>query len=365
MRNGMIKYQYAKDSDQKLIDINYLNEMNRHEFKFFCIGCGNELIARLGKQKIKHFAHKMIVTCSGETYLHQLGKQLFYENYNYCLANAQPFYIEIYQSKICNHYEDDLGFICNLERKINKFDLIKYFDKISIETKEGSFIADILLYSTYNNNKIFIEIAVTHLSSEDKINSNYRIIELEISSEEELEPIKRKLLSKKNESIKFINFKPIVFKCKGNCEKSFNFITLDKNEQCLLKQYNLTQIKQILIEDKDKILDYKILKDRQILYPEIFKKGVADFALKGLKIKNCYLCRYHANNDSWDDKELGSNLVFCKFLKIQCNSNQAVKCSYFKFEDKYVKEILEESKEYEMEIEQYFTDENGEKYEIL
>jgi hypothetical protein len=54
----MIKYQYAKDENEKLIEINSLNEENRGNSKFFCIGCGNELIARLGKIKAHHFAHK-------------------------------------------------------------------------------------------------------------------------------------------------------------------------------------------------------------------------------------------------------------------------------------------------------------------
>ena len=161
----MIKYQYAKDENEKLIDIDSLNQENRDKSKFFCIGCGNELIARLGKIKVHHFAHKKVVTCSGETYLHLLGKQLFFENYTDCLNNQKPFTIEIYQKSTCNHYENELGLNCKLPKIATKFDLTQFFDKISVETREGSFIADIMLTSKNGKDKVFVEIAVTHLSS--------------------------------------------------------------------------------------------------------------------------------------------------------------------------------------------------------
>jgi len=234
----MIKYQYAKDKNGNLIDINNLNEKNRNNVSYFCIGCGNELIARLGKIKVHHFSHKKEVNCSGETYLHLLGKQLLYDNYLECLKTNVPFNIEFYQKRVCNHYEQDLGVKCNLEKSIVKFDLTQHFDKISIEEREGSFIADIMLTSKSGKDKIFIEIAVTHLSTEQKLNSKYRIIEINIDSEEDFEPIKSKLLSINNSKIKFKNFKTKQINCNGNCENIYNFLTLDKEGRCLLKQLN-------------------------------------------------------------------------------------------------------------------------------
>jgi len=203
----MIKYQYAKDKNGNLIDINNLNKKNRNQVSYFCIGCSNELIARLGKIKVHHFSHKKEVNCSGETYLHLLGKQLFYDNYLECLKTNAPFNIEFYQKRVCNHYEQDLDVKCKLEKSVVKFDLTQHFDKISIEEREGSFIADIMLTSKSEKDKIFIEIAVTHLSAEQKLNSKYRIIEITVDSEEDFEPIKSKYLSINNSKIKFKNFK--------------------------------------------------------------------------------------------------------------------------------------------------------------
>jgi len=73
----MVKYQYAFDQKGQVIFIYDLTKDSLIVNKFKCISCGNEIIARLGRLKKKHFAHKEIVTCSGETYIHQLGKQLF------------------------------------------------------------------------------------------------------------------------------------------------------------------------------------------------------------------------------------------------------------------------------------------------
>lgn len=354
----MIKYQYAKDENEKLINIDSLNEENRRNSKFFCIGCGNELIARLGKIKVYHFAHKKVVTCSGETYLHLLGKQLFFENYSDCLNTKKPFTIEIYQKRTCNHYEKELGFKCKLPKVTTQFDLTQFFDKISIETREGSFIADIMLTSKNGKEKVFVEIAVTHLSTEQKLNSNYRIIELEIENEEDFEPIKRKYLSVNDSKIKFKNFKTNEINaslCNGNCQIDYNFFTLDKDGKCLLKQRNLKQIKNQLAYEKDRVVKYEISKDNGYNYPNIFKKGLATFSQENLKIKNCFVCRYHAENNSWQYLEDTTGVpIFCKFLKIKCNSNQAVSCEYFKLEKNYVQEIITTNQEYESEMEQYY-----------
>ena len=88
----MIKYQYAKDEKGKLIDINSLDRKERENIKFFCVGCDNELIPKLGQIKKHHFAHKKVVACSAQTYLHLLGKKLFFDNYTECLKTKKPFF---------------------------------------------------------------------------------------------------------------------------------------------------------------------------------------------------------------------------------------------------------------------------------
>jgi len=129
-------------------------------------------------------------------------------------------------------------------------------------------------------------------------------------------------------------------------------LTLDKEGRCLLKQLNLKQIKRLLSTDSEKIEKYKIFEDDGCGYSNIFVNAVATFAQDNYKIKNCFICRYHADNISWYEDTNGVP-IFCKFLKIKCNSNKAVTCEYFRLEKKYVEEILQVPQECENEIEKY------------
>lgn len=341
----MITYKYARGKDNKLIDICSLNGKCKNDFEFYCIACGNELIAKLGRVNVHHFAHKKIVTCSVETYLHALGKQLFFETYTKCLIEKTPFFIEIYRERTCNHYADELGQKCKLPKDLQKFDLTQSFDKISIEKREGDFIADILLSSTKVLEKVFVEIAVTHISTELKLNSNYRIIEIKIQVEEDFESIRNRFLSVTESNVKFKNFRPKELNtsiCIGNCEVNYNLFTLESDGRCLLRQRNLKQIQKQLNLSTEKIVKYQISKDCGYNYSLIFKKGLATFSMQNLQVKNCFLCRYHAENNSWlYFIDTTGEPIFCKFLKIKCNSNQAVVCDYFKLDNKCVQDIIE------------------------
>ena len=336
----MIKYQYAKDDNEKLIDIDSLNDENRNRSKFFCIGCGNELIARLGKIKVHHFAHKKVVTCSGETYLHLLGKQLFFENYTDCLNKQKPFAIEIYQKR----NDKDIvvcSFSCMSEAPAK--DLMNFFEKGYPYVLDADVTSGEQTDGTY---KVFVEIerhkdvptqvlemldGVGKLANIDKFKFRY-------------------YKSFKSQDAQMENISATV-----PLDKSA--LTLDKDGRCLLKQKNLRQIKSRLATEKEKIVNYEISKDSGHNYSEIFKTGVATYAQQNLKVKNCFICRYHAENNSWNYYEDTTGVpIFCKFLKIKCNSNQAVSCEYFKLEKNYVDDILTTIRQNEADFQEYYTE---------
>ena len=102
--------------------------------KYTCCNCGGELIARKGKIKAHHFSHKSEGNCSYESYLHKVSKIKFYEIYTQCLENKKPFYIEYKTKLTCVSCKDieNINIECELKDKIGRFDLTKYFDKISI-----------------------------------------------------------------------------------------------------------------------------------------------------------------------------------------------------------------------------------------
>ena len=109
------KYSYAFDRNSNLVNINDLDrKITKFGEIFFCLGCNNPLIPRLGKIKIKHYAHKHIeISCNYESYLHKLSKTIFFNEYTKCLNNNLPFNITILKKSSCNFYQEKYNLICS------------------------------------------------------------------------------------------------------------------------------------------------------------------------------------------------------------------------------------------------------------
>src|SRR6478609_912503 len=118
-----MKNLYALNIQRKLIHINEVDKAVSG--KYHCLQCGDELIARKGKIKRHHFAHKNKIECNFETYLHKLGKLMFYDAYKDCIVNKKPFYIQYEKEKICNSCTnvEPINRSCNLGIEKVKFDL--------------------------------------------------------------------------------------------------------------------------------------------------------------------------------------------------------------------------------------------------
>ena len=297
------------------------------------------MIAVTGEKRIKHFRHKIIteINCSPETYLHKLTKIKFYKTYLECLRDNKPFNIKILMNRVCNFYEKDFLVTCELESQKIIFDLTKYFKKIFIESREQSFIPDILLESeNENKEKIFFEVAVTHKSTQEKINSGYRIIEFAIFSEQDIEIIESCLLEE-GEAINFLNFNRFLRKtnlCKGKCDKGilpyskepvlYRIFIIYKNGQCVLTDKTLEEISLLR---KYQILNIEYISRVEATDTGIFfRRKVVESYQNGFNVENCFLCRYHGVNYSF--KQEGT--IFCKYLKNTGNSNMAANCEYFR-----------------------------------
>lgn len=164
-----IKYRYALNNTNDLVDIHKLERINRRAgAPYSCLGCGAELIPHLGQHRAKHFNHQQAQECSGETYLHRLAKQVFFDTYTNSLANGQPFTLEIRTPSTCGWYEAQLGFTCN-RQNTEHIDLTRHFDRVDIEQTIASFRADILLSSSHRSEVILIEFVVTHACEVEKI----------------------------------------------------------------------------------------------------------------------------------------------------------------------------------------------------
>jgi hypothetical protein len=357
----MIKYKFAYNSQEKIIDIQTLSKSSK-QGNYICLGCGHEMVPVLGEKKVKHFRHKVIkeINCSPETYLHKLAKTKFYQTYQDCLENDKPFKIRLLTYPICNFYENDFLTTCQLSVKLKEFELTKFFKKIYLECKEGSFIPDVLLESD-KQEKIFFEVAVTHFSSEAKVQSNYRIIEFSINSEDDIKKIESAILEESDE-IKFLNFKnkPKGNWCNGKCSNGivpnaserliYNIFVVYQNGRSAFIKLPLDYLETLLPQ----ILHFEYISlEQQEDVGSFYRNKVIETHSKKINIRNCFLCRYHAQNESWSKE----GTIFCKFLKNTGNSNMASDCKYFRadpqsfYKYQYVEyeDIQEDKKEDEYE----------------
>ncbi|MBD2302314.1 competence protein CoiA family protein [Nostoc sp. FACHB-190] len=342
-RTQIIKYQYAIDSNEKTINVENLSANSEVRKKVFrCLSCNNILIPVLGQKKRKHFRHKLDVqlNCSPETYLHKLAKLKFYEVYSNCIKYNQPFWVDFEVSQICDYYQVDFLKTCNFNKGKQKFNLVEYFKNIELEQREGSFIPDVLLTSA-KGDKIFIEVAVTHEVSFEKIKSQHRIIEISIAQESDIEVINNQYLLE-SEKIKFINFKRKQIKnyCHGSCIEGiqpyakcpalYNFFTIYPNGKSAIIQETLEWLQE-KIETKSfiyhELVEVDNIDNRR---NKVFLRKIVEAYFNKLSVRNCYLCRYHGSNfRNYDD-----NPIFCKFLKKTCNSNEAANCQFYRADPK-------------------------------
>lgn len=331
----MLKYRYAENSNNKIVDVTKLQKQNLDKNEVFkCIGCSNILIPVLGQKRQKHFRHKIDIDCQPETYLHKLAKIKFYEVYTLCLLQGEPFLITLEQKQICNHYQNEFLFCCDFNESQPTFDLTKYFQKINLEKRENEFIPDLLLTSKQGD-KLFVEIAVTHRVSKEKENSRYKIIELDIASEKDLQIIESKNIEQ-GEKARLFNFKNQVIKdfCRGRCRNKFqpysyclakyNYFVVFNNGKSAIINITLDEINKLEVNQKIK---YKELLDFFRSNHEksgMFIKLVMESYFNNWGIKNCFLCRYHG------EANYSEHPIFCKFLKKNCNSNEAANCKYYR-----------------------------------
>ena len=337
-----IKYRYACNSAGNIVDIDTVPKNWKSSEIFTCLSCSRALSPVLGIKRRKHFRHKTDFenNCSPETYLHKLAKQTFFETYNSCIENKQEFFIVLKMKKICTFYGKDFNYLCDLGEEAFHFDLTRYFPTINLETRVGNFIPDLLL-SNERGDKIFIEIAVTHLSSQEKTQSNYRIIELDVKDEADIEVIKSCLLSEE-QNVKFLNFNKesqgdfCSGKCinglkpNDSCSARYNlFVLYQDNKTRLFKNIGLDEV--IELQESPLILEWEfvIVPDSQTIR-SIYIQKIIQYYYDEKPIKNCFLCRYQRN--SFYGYE-----IYCRFLRKSGNSHMATQCNCYWLSPKFLK----------------------------
>lgn len=324
-----MKNLYALDKNNRLIHIKSVNKELKE--KYSCCNCNGDLIARMGKVKAHHFSHKSDGNCSYESYLHKVAKIKFYEKYSKCLKSNEPFYLEYKTELTCVSCKDieNINIQCKLKDKIERFDLIKYFDKITVEKGVNGFIADVLLESSSRSDEILIEFAVTHKCEKDKIENGLRIIEIQLKDENDLKFIDFKYIRLSNKQIELFNFK-INHKIGEHinpkkCNTKFEFFSILKDNRALKIEKTMSKISLEIETKKHKY--YKVLEKKENEYTALdFIRLIQDYAFKDKSFKNCYSCRFSTPNNNY----YAEYSLFCKRIRCELpNSNVGSDCDKY------------------------------------
>lgn len=294
-----IKYQYAYiDNDREnIISIKEINNENRKKYRFYCIGCGNELLPRAIGSKCRqaHFYHKETVECSGETYLHKLAKTIIKNKFD---AQSEflieyPVTRECEKSENCPYHNE----YCHEHDPMYQLDLKKYYDTCNEEVPIKDFKADLLLTKTNDSNRqpVLIEICVTHPCDLVKRNSGLRIIEIKVKNEQDIFDLKEKKILQEPD------FGPLK-------EKKIEFISFKRE----VKEPRSAQIQRYLYNPKQEIngsfqlidcayAKYRLRTDSLTELNVVIPKGYTrsdvwvplSWILKKKGIRRCYYCKFY------------------------------------------------------------------------
>ena len=178
------KYRFARDATGSVLDVTRLTERPKG---ITCLGCGGAMSARMGRERVHHFAHKSLSDCSPETYRHILAKNVFLLRYKQAVREAMPFLVELSHPLVCAAHDrfpmcpEDFG------TTPRAWDLTHHYDVAHLEKQHGPYVADVLLSNLTDPARVlFVEMCVTHASTEEKTQFA-RMIEIDVFDENRID----------------------------------------------------------------------------------------------------------------------------------------------------------------------------------
>lgn len=333
------KYQhFALDASDNIVDIKNVDNNQR----YFCPHCHGEMIAKRGDIRQWHFAHKTD-KCSYDKYLHSIAEIMIMNWFN----KKETIILSMDNFEKCNKYDSCIFYdASNCEgTKRTQFDLKKYYSKCILEHRYEGFIAD--LYCECNTNPaspIFIEIFVTHECSQEKKNSNIRIIELFIQSEEDILDIVNSSNLVESDMVRLYNFQrkeSLIDKFAQPFQKYILYPTLKsyvEYDTCTCRNYD---------QHRKGIYEISMPYDECIPYffnsGGLYMVGKVKAYLDGYLKKDCQICK-------WQETDfIGAR--FCKLYKKcgnpkYCDDNDASKCSMFRVNTEVINNTISDFSEY-------------------
>lgn len=332
---GKVQFHFAANEANELVHIDSVTSENRHEHKYHCIECGEEMIPRLGDVNSHHFAHKSGNETCGETYLHRLGKILLKQKFE--LSSFPISYMrnaKCLQSASCPFYKEE---ICHGDIYEN-FDLCRYYDTCIEEQTIKNFRADLLLTHSKKSERepVLLEIFVTHKSTEQKKNSGQKIIELRVKDDIELRNLIDNCL-KESDAVVFYGFGRKASKDVQLSNRAIHHFCLFKSGATYATNYDDTPSCDERAGNRNAI--FELAMDCDYLGEvNIYDFGLAYAVKEGLQFKNCRICKYSSTRDY---------PMYCKMSRKfgtppYPDQKYASNCQYYVLARQYVEELIKQ-----------------------
>lgn len=323
-------YTYAIDGESHLINVTEAVKGNN----YYCPSCGEIMIPRQGSIRRWHFAHKgNLRNCSYETYLHKVAKKRICE----CFNESPQFTILVHSKRTCAVAGCLIGeiYFCTWNGT-NKFNLKEYYTHCEEEVKIDNYRADLVISNKTNNSfPILIEIYVTHKSTQEKLNSNYRIIEIKIESEEDIDQIVSTAsiegsssafnygLEMKDEKNRFYNFKINSKEVPGIENQMFKYrFWVNQKGYFHLDTHPVRCLEQNPSDFENSI--FRIESRLPISWDFAFFM----LSMSGIGIKYCTMCEFYKMNNRYERSICV--LYKSKGTKQNPRLSSAMRCPYFK-----------------------------------
>lgn len=272
------------------------------------------------------------------------ARQCFLDHFRYYQQNEQSIEL-VYpcakkcESQNCPHLKQGR---CVKPSGFDRFDLTGKFDTFIKEEYPESFSQDLILT---NGKKASIRFKFgLRLLDSPISNDKEKTVQYAVDPDSGTIPWNECSVIQEGLKVRFLNFEK---KNILDCNREFyRGIVLHKNGRCLpLQTGRIADVRKQLIEQLQDLSEYVLIPvsilELKLGFPsnkDIFKAVVSVFKLKKYNVRNCFLCRYGAENDSlWNEN---SKTIFCKTFRFTCSSGQAVSCDRYRIKYEAAQENL-------------------------
>lgn len=293
--------QYALGSHGELIAVQTVDPDNRHaRGPYSCLGCGHVMVPALGSIRARHFKHKAgrPDMCLHETYLHQLAKRTLFDAISEALREGRSYPIIRLHPITCDTYGARFGITCTERTKALASNLLERFDQIEMEKGIDGHIADLLLSSSANDERLLLEIAVTHRCEAAKVDSGLAIVEIEIHTEDDIEALRSGLdaTSSRVHSHNLPAAQPVVSDCQSPCMATCLLVLLYDSGKVWYAEPPLSEIDEHVSDHR--LNSYAVF-DARITHKErpwpFVAERMREFAIhqkyiKHQQLRSCLIC---------------------------------------------------------------------------